>query len=89
MSDNDSTEEFTTTDFVLRVLELEDMCNLAVTAVYAVAQTPEQVQAAGIVEAAIKSQTSIINKLVEQQIEYGEMMDELVAKVRLLLPPAE
>lgn len=87
MSNEDSTEEFTTTDFVLRILELEDICKLAVTAVYAVAQTPEQVDAAAIVEAAIASQQSIINKLVEQQIEYGEMMDQLVAKVRLLLPP--
>jgi hypothetical protein len=68
-------------------MELEDVCRLAVVAVKAVAQTPEQHSAAAMVEAAFDSQQSIINKLVEQQIEYGEMMDELVAKVKLLLPP--
>jgi len=80
-------EEFTNSDFILRVMELEEVCRLAVVAVYAVAQTPEQHSAAAIVEAAFNSQQNIINKLVEQQIEYGEMMDQLVEKVKLLLPP--
>ena len=82
-----NTEEFTNSDFVLRILELQDICNLATVAVHASANTPEQRAAAGLAEAAINMQQSIINKLVEQNIEYGDMMDQLVKKVQLLLPP--
>lgn len=87
MSDNDSNQPFDNTQFLLSILNLEDICKVAIVAVYAVAETPKQRDAARMAEAAIQSQQTIINKLVEQQIEYGEMMDELVAKVRLLLPP--
>lgn len=67
------------------IQDLSETCAKAAKAVTAVAETQIQREAAATAVAAIESQQRIINTLMEQHLELGEMFDELIAKTKLLL----
>jgi hypothetical protein len=67
------------------IQDLSATCAQAAAAIIAVAETPIQREAAAVAVTAIESQQRIINTLMEQHLELGEMFDELIAKTKLLL----